>query len=162
MIQFVTAPDEIKYKLPLKVFLAGGITNCPDWQAEIIERLFDDSERFNYLYNVIIFNPRRQFFPIEIKEETERQITWEYNRLKESDIIAFWFARGSLNPIVLFEYGKFITNYNKKIVLGVDAEYERKSDVEIQTKLARPDIVISYNLKDFYYELLIEIKKLNK
>jgi hypothetical protein len=164
MIQFVTAPNEIKYQKVIKLFLAGGISNCPPWQNEIIERLFNDSESktHEYLCNVIVFNPRREKFPIHIKEETERQIVWEYNKLKESDIIAFWFSRGSLNPIVLYELGKWGNSSNKSIVIGIDEGYERKADVEIQTKLSRPDVKIDYNLRDFYYNILNEIKKINR
>lgn len=162
MIQFIIAPEEIKS--PIKLFLGGGITNCADWQSEIIEKLFVDSESktHDYLCDVIVFSPRRAVFPMDVKEEAERQIAWEYKKLKESDIIAFWFANGSLNPIVLFEYGKFITGRKKKIIVGIDNQYERRDDVEIQTRLARPDMKITYNLKDFYYNILQEIKKLNK
>jgi len=164
MIRFVTAPEEIKVKQPIKLFLGGGITSCPDWQSEIIEKLIEDSESKNhdYLCDVIVYNPRRPYFPMNIKEEAERQITWEYHKLKESDIIAFWFSNGSLNPIVLYELGRWGTSDNKPIVIGMDDDYQRREDVEIQTRLSRPDIKIAYDLKNFYYNLLTEIKKFNK
>lgn len=164
MIQILESPNEIVPKSPIKLFLAGGITGVSDWQSEIIERLMKDSENkiHDYLSNVIIYNPRRQKFPIHIIEESYKQITWEYNKLKNSDVICFWFASGSLNPIVLFEYGKFITNNRVKIIVGIDPDYERKIDVEIQTKLERSDININYNIVDFYYNILTELKKLNK
>jgi hypothetical protein len=164
MIQFVTSPEEVKIKYPIKLFLAGDISGCPDWQNEIMERLFNDSEdkTHDYLCNVIVFNPRREHFPIHIKEESERQIVWEFNRLKEADIIAFWFSRGSLNPISLYELGKWGNSSNKSIIVGIDDEYERKFDVEVQTRLARPEVKIVYNLRDFYYNILTEIKKISK
>lgn len=162
MIKFVIAPEELKLGKNIKLFLAGGITSCPDWQSEILEKLFRDSEKFDYLDNVIVYNPRRHFFPIDIPDESERQIKWEFDKLKEADIIAFWFSEGSLNPIVLYELGKWGNSSNIPIVIGISDGYERKSDVEIQTRLARPDIQITYTLKDFYYEILREIKKLNR
>jgi hypothetical protein len=162
MIRFVVAPDESKATKDIKLFLAGGITGCPDWQAEIMEKMFDDSEKFDYLYNVIVFNPRRQYFPKNSKDESEKQITWEYKGFEESDIIAFWFPKETINPIVLYELGKWGNSSKKTIIIGIDEGYERKADVEIQTKLARPEVNIVYTLKDFYYEILLEIKKLNK
>lgn len=164
MIQFIESPNDVMTKCPIKLFLAGGIQNCRDWQSDIIEKMSIDSENkiHDYLSNVIVYNPRRQNFPIHIKEESVKQIIWEYDKLKKSDIISFWFAAGSLNPIVMFEYGKFITNNNIKIVLGIDEDFPRKTDVEIQTKLERADININYNFGDFYYNILTELKKLNK
>lgn len=40
------------------VFLAGGITNCPQWQQEVIDRLQ------GYEIECTILNPRRANFPI--------------------------------------------------------------------------------------------------
>lgn len=160
MIQIIEAPNELLIKQPIRLFLAGGITNCENWQADIIERLLIDSENkiHDYLSNVIVYNPRRQYFPIHIKEESHKQITWEYNKLKVADIICFWFSRGSLNPIVLYEYGKFITNNTKKIIVGIDPDYERKMDVEIQTKLEKTELCIYYNFNDFYWGIMRELK----
>lgn len=162
MIEFVTFPDESISKSPLKLFLAGGITNCENWQSEILKKFVEDSEKFEYLHNVIVYNPRRQNFPMDNQEESEKQIIWEYNKLKESDIIAFWFSKGSINPISLYELGKWGNSTDKNTIIGIDIEYERKKDVEIQTKLARPDINITYKLRDFYYQILQEIKKIYK
>lgn len=125
-----------------KLFLAGGITNCPDWQAEMIDHLKD-------IRDLTIFNPRRANFPINDPNASEEQITWEYNKLKESKFILFWFAQGSLNPIVLYELGRWgNSQLDKKIWIGVDPLYERKQDVEIQTRLSRYDIDIKSSIKD--------------
>lgn len=45
---YIEAPNE-NYSIEnetenTKVFLAGGITNCPDWQSEIVEILSGESE----------------------------------------------------------------------------------------------------------------------
>jgi len=130
----------------LKLFLAGGITNCPDWQKEIIEKL----ENFP---NLTIYNPRRANFPIEDPHAAEEQITWEFNKLQSSDMIIFWFSRGSLNPIVLYELGMWGNSGDKPILIGIDPEYERHQDVIIQTKLARPEVVILNSINDIVDEL---------
>lgn len=163
MIQIVESPKELLIKSPIELFLAGGITNVRDWQSDLIERLLIDSENkiHDYLSNVVVYNPRRQYFHNEV-DEIIKQINREHCKLKKSDIISYWFAKGSLNPIVLLEYGKFGLSSNKPIVVGIDEGYERKMDIEIQTKLSRPEININYNFKDFYYNVLAEIKKLCK
>lgn len=145
----VEAPNEVyslKNNENIKLFLAGGITNCPDWQSVMIEKLKD-------IPNLTIYNPRRKNFPIEDSNAAEAQITWEFNHLRDADIVLFWFSRGSLNPIVLFELGKMI-GLNKKIIIGIDPEYERKRDVEIQSKLSIPDIRIEYSFEGL--ERLVE------
>ena len=38
------------------------------------------------------YNPRRKDFPINDPIASEEQITWEFEHLKNSDIIIFWFA----------------------------------------------------------------------
>lgn len=134
-----------------KLFLAGGITSCDDWQKEIIKE-------FKYINNLTIYNPRREIFPINDPNAAEEQITWEYNHLKSCDYILFWFAKGSLNPIVLYEIGRFGTSSNKQIFIGIDPLYERKLDVEIQTKLSRPDIQILYSIEELANQVIQHLK----
>lgn len=143
MAIIIQSPNDtysVQNNLNKKLFIAGGITNCPNWQSELISYL-DDIE------NLTIYNPRRENIPINDVKSTEEQITWEYNKLKDSDIISFWFSRGSLNPIVLYELGKWLSDKNKRILVGIDYEYERLQDVRIQTRLARPNIFIVHDLK---------------
>jgi 5,10-methenyltetrahydromethanopterin hydrogenase len=125
-----------------KVFLAGGITDCPDWQADFI-KLMEDVD------NVTLYNPRRASFDVKDPDATEVQIVWEHRHLDEADIIIYWFSRGSLNPIVLYELGKYI-NTDKKILIGMDPEYTRKTDVEVQSKL------VGY--KDNFYNNIEDLK----
>ena len=143
-MKVITAINEdysINTNHSVKIFLAGGISNCPDWQSEAIEHFTALSN-----YNFTLYNPRRENFPINDPNASEQQIVWEYNHLRDSDIILYWFARGSLNPIVLYELGMWGNSRDKTIFIGIDPEYERKHDVEIQTKLARPEIIIYDNL----------------
>lgn len=134
------------------VFLAGGISSCPDWQKDVIESLSND--------DIIIYNPRRENFDIKDPNATHEQISWEYNYLKKSDIIAFWFSAGSLNPIVLYELGRWGNSSDRSIVVGVDPEYQRIEDVVIQTKLSRPDVLIHRSLDSFIEGIKKESQKL--
>ena len=152
MAIIIEAPNETNsFNKNNQLFLAGGITNCPQWQNEIIKLL----EKEN---NLTIYNPRRANFPIDDPDAAEEQITWEYNHLKNADIILFWFSNGSLNPIVLLELGKWGLSSTKPIFIGIDKGYERTQDVEIQTKLARPDIEIVYSLKGLANQVIEFIK----
>ena len=149
MAIIIEAPNEvysIQNQNNIKLFLAGGITNCPDWQNELIELI-------RHADNLTIYNPRRANFPINNPDAAEEQITWEYNHLRDADLVSFWFSKGSLNPIVLYELGKMIES-EKKIFIGIDLGYERTQDVVIQTKLSCPNIEIVYSLKELSEQVL--------
>jgi hypothetical protein len=138
MALVIEAPNEIyslKNHKNLKMFLAGGISKCPDWQSYVIGELKN-------VDNLTIYNPRRKKFPIDNPAEAEQQITWEFNHLRDATVLFFWFSRGSLNPIALYELGMWCNSDDKIAIIGVDPEYERKSDVIMQTNLARPNIEI--------------------
>lgn len=76
------------------------------------------------------------------------QISWEFEKLKIADMIIFWFSRGSLNPIVLYELGMWGNSRNyTQIIIGIDEGYERRQDVIIQTTLARPEVLIVNSLE---------------
>lgn len=152
MALIIEAPNEI-YSLEnngnVKLFLAGGISNCPNWQMEMIGRL-------KGFPNLTVYNPRRENFPIEDPNAAEEQIIWEFNHLRDANIIIFWFSKGSLNPIVLYELGMWGNSNDRPILIGIDPEYERKQDVIIQTQLARPEVEI-YDSLDLIVQKLYSI-----
>lgn len=136
----ITAPIYNDVSTKHQLFLAGGITNCPDWQAEVIQQLSD-------MPNLTIFNPRRGTYPSDHKHLDEEQITWEYKHLDKSTIILVWFSAATLNPIVLYELGRWVnSNPDVPAFIGIEPGYKRTNDVIIQTKLARPDIKIVSDL----------------
>lgn len=119
------------------LFVAGGISGCPDWQKEYVHLL--------HPLDIAVFNPRRSSWKGLDPEETERQVTWEHTHLSRADVISFWFCAETLNPIALYELG-FWMNSNKPIVIGSHIEYQRVADVVIQTRLARPTLKVVYSL----------------
>jgi hypothetical protein len=147
-MKYIEAPNKYNGNLSRSIFLAGGITNCPNWQQELVNLLEET--------NLVIFNPRRDHFPIDDPTAAPKQIKWEYNMFKKAKAISFWFSRGSVNPIVLFEYGKWFKS-KKKIFCGIDPKYSRRQDVEIQTKLEGLDIEIVYSLEDLAKQIKKEI-----
>lgn len=115
-----------------KLFLGGGITNCKDWQSDIVEELQD--------IDCIIYNPRRKTFDISDPLQSEIQIRWEHKYLNESDIVIFYFSSETLCPITLFELGARLAHNtyldNQSIYIYCEPSYGRKFDVAFQTHLA--------------------------
>ena len=126
------------------LFLAGGITGCPDWQQELVVRLQD--------LQVVLLNPRRANFPIGNPKAASQQIEWEHRHLRKADAIIFWFPSETLCPITLYELGAWSVYRDergpKPLFIGVHPEYQRRQDVEIQTRLVRPEVQIVYGLPD--------------
>lgn len=148
---YVEAPNTTE-SIKKSIFLAGGITGCNDWQSDLKDKIKD--------IDIIIYNPRRKNFPIDDPKAAEAQITWEYQMLRKADAISFWFCPETMQPIVLFELGSWVVS-DKPILVGVDPKYQRKQDVEIQTKLARPGLKIASSLdelSDQIFKLFNEIK----
>lgn len=138
----ITAPEYRDASTKHRLFLAGGITNCPDWQTDVIQQLTD-------IPNLTIFNPRRDTYPYDHKHLDEEQITWEYKHLERATIILVWFSAATLNPIVLYELGRWVnSNPGIPAFIGIEPGYKRTNDVIIQTKLSRPDIIIVENLDE--------------
>lgn len=124
----------------LHLFVAGGISECQDWQTGFTKSL-EDLER------LVMFNPRRNDFDIKNTNMSEDQIIWEYSALKAADAVSFWFPDYTIAPITLFELGKELGR-KSVIFVGVGQAYHRRFDVELQVRLANPNIEIVYTLED--------------
>ena len=120
------------------VFLAGGITNCKNWQKEVIKELND-------IEKLTVYNPRRTNFDLSNKSINHEQIEWEFERLEKMDIFSMYFCGGaSIQPICMYELGRniirmqnrFPSDWEKRIVISCEVDYIRKEDVIIQTLLA--------------------------
>ena len=143
-----------------KVFLAGGITGCQDWQAEVVARLkLLVGYGKDICPNILLMNPRRANFPIHDPNAAPEQIKWEYSHLRQADAISFWFAPETVQPIVLFEYGYWLGEH-KPLIVGCDPAYPRRQDVLIQTGLARPGLAIYSSLEDVCSGIIYEAIKL--
>ena len=139
-MKYIEAPTEYQRRLignEKSIFLAGGISNCYDWQSELSDLLKNNP--------LVILNPRRKNFPMNDPTAAKKQIEWEFVHMRKADAISFWFSKETLNPIVLYELGAHSMT-DKKLFVGLDPEYLRKVDIETQTALIRPDIQIVYSL----------------
>lgn len=111
------------------IFLAGGITGCPDWQKEASDYILDKT-------SLNVYNPRRENFDINDPDASKEQIIWEFDHLKKADAILFWFPEThSTCPIALFELGRWLDCSTKTIFIGWSDKYSRAYDLHIQLKL---------------------------
>jgi hypothetical protein len=113
------------------VFLAGGISNCPDWQQAVLRYINTDA------FDVI--NPRREGDLAREGSDARHQIAWEFAALEQAQIVLFWFPKDSICPIALLEYGKFLERSTKegiRVIAGYEPGYSRAFDLEEQTQLA--------------------------
>jgi hypothetical protein len=132
MIDVVVAPGPLPFGRPM-LFLAGGITACPDWQGEMI-RLLDPLPR-----EWVVLNPRRAQIPIHDADPAVAQITWEHHALRAAKAILFWFPKESVCPIALYELGAWSMT-QRPIFVGAHDDYPRRLDIDVQTRLVRPDV----------------------
>ena len=130
---YIEAPTEYDGTGP-SVFLAGGISNTHDWQTDLVALLAEAP--------IVILNPRRRNYPWHDPAAAEEQIRWEFRHLRRASAVAFWFPPETLCPIALFELGGRIAEPRQALFVGTHPDYQRRHDIEIQLKLARPEVTV--------------------
>lgn len=173
--QYIEAPKIVEIKNDLSVFLAGGISNCEDWQAHSAEKL-------SQLENLTVINPRRNDWKVDKNEieESVKQISWEFDYIRKTTDIIFWFTDDTLQPISLYELGAALQRNSKywderlpfedehgfvkgqRIFLGADMDYKRILDVKIQAKLINYRWKVKNNLDDLLEDFANYYHKLKK
>lgn len=149
-MKIITAPE--RFDGPgFSCFLAGGITNCPDWQKQVINYIKEYESKNSILEHFNIYNPRRENFPIHIPTAAQEQIKWEYNYLNYCDIFSIYFCNSpSDQPICMYELGRYLllykqlypASYEHRVIISIESGYKREQDVIIQTQLATKDMII--------------------
>jgi hypothetical protein len=120
------------------VFLAGGITGCPEWQGQLVDRV----QAIPNLGKIIVYNPRRPDFPIGDPAAARAQIEWEFLMLERAHVFSMWFCDApSDQPICMYELGRHVALREDRgqahmLAVGVEPGYRRAQDVEIQVELA--------------------------
>lgn len=147
--RYIEAPSFVQF-IGTSIFLAGGITNCENWQQKVSETLLKETSLF-------ILNPRRANFDRTKKEESESQIRWEHFYLNRADKVFFWFPKTAISPIAFFELGVALSR-GKKIYLGFEEGHERATDLKIQTYLEMGKEVEIQNSLDKLIELVLRNK----
>jgi hypothetical protein len=133
-LDYVECPDTyVPQSGRRSLFLGGGITNCPDWRADLRPLLADTPW--------VLINPRRSGVMMDDTALAMAQIDWEHRHLHMADAILFWFCQETLQPITLYELGAWSMT-TKPLFVGVHPGYPRRIDVLVQTRLARPDVQV--------------------
>ena len=153
-MRVITAPED--YRLQdgeVSVFLAGGITNCPNWQNDLIEYINSKHD----VDDLVLFNPRRENFPIGDASAAQAQIEWEFRYLEKANIFSMFFSSGNSDqPICMYELGrnivrmqnKFPTDWSERIIISSASDYNRLNDVLIQVSLATNGDILVLNTID--------------
>ena len=140
-MRYVKCPDILFHGFnEFTLFMAGGITGCPDWQESFKALLSDEG-------SLVLVNPRREMFDITDPTMSDQQIKWEHIHLEQCQGVSFWFPEETLCPITLYELGK-IAMSNKVMFVGTHPNYKRRFDVIKQLQLVRPEIKVTDNLVD--------------
>ena len=148
----IYVPPTIEYSGDrASVFLAGGISDCESWQMRMVELLADSS--------LAVFNPRRSQWVTKDLAAAESQIGWEFRHLRRTTARLFWFPCETVCPIALFELGGW-TRSSEPLFVGMDPAYRRRFDLEVQLRLARPDIEIVYVLEELAAQIVTWEKSL--
>lgn len=152
-MRVVTCPEEFKIVYPLTeddvgpvVFMAGGITGCPDWQSEVINH-YKNGPQANS--TTVLLNPRRTNFDITNPRLSEQQIAWECRHIRKADWVYFWFPKEGKCLITLYELGEAIGS-GRNVRVACHPEYERAFDVHQQLALALPELVVMSSLEELY------------
>ena len=125
------SPAALQPNVNRSIFLAGGISNCWDWQEGVAVKIASAVD------DCIIYNPRREDFDMSAYEEVSRQqIIWEYHALRMSSVNLFWFPAETLCPITLLEYGSAMERLHPgALMCGTHPDYQRRFDVKMQNEL---------------------------
>jgi len=139
------------------IFLAGGITACPDWQHDACTLMSNEP--------VVVLNPRRAEYDSSTGDTLAQQVGWEHHHLHLADLTLFWFPRCdpcvTVQPITLLELGTAIAEAQlrgRQIAVGADAHYPRRPDLELQLRYALPDLILHETL---HHTVTVALHSLN-
>ena len=135
-MRVVTYPEKYDRKEgDITVFLAGGISDCPNWQVDVINYLKTHTER-RYLDNLVILNPRGD--ESQILSFDEKQI-WDFDNLNEADIVSFYFCKDVTQSTSMYELGRHLAlyecGYHDKIVISIENGFKKSNVLNDQCQL---------------------------
>lgn len=140
------APEKLELQKTFPtVFLAGSIEmgKAVDWQTEITNRLD----------NVNIINPRRDDWDSSWIQDISNpqfreQVEWEYDGIRKSDLVVFFFDPKTKSPITLLELGVVLQSGTRAVVYCPEG-YWRKGNVDIYCHLHG---IVVFNDKELFYK----------
>ena len=132
------------------LFLGGAIAmgKAPLWQNDLVQMLSG--------VDGYALNPRRKDYDFNDPTLPRKQIQWEHDHWMIATHRLFWFAKESICPITLLELGRWMQMHSDNVVanrsigtprghlfVGMDPEYDKRVDVEVQLELEyRHDVTV--------------------
>lgn len=139
------------------IFLAGGITGCPNWQAEAAALIYLAAPE------IIVLNPHRANFPIGDKTAGAEQVEWEQEHLHLFNVVTlFWFPASdpavTTQPIAMFELGQALGEH-RRMAVGADVGYPRYEDVHLLTRCAYKSLPVCDSLGSTVFDAVALIQR---
>ncbi len=147
-VQVYESPSSPSFTAP-SIFLAGGIDQAPNWQAEAIKLIYEKSK---IVLNV--FNPRRsERFTTEDYNGHWEQVTWEFEHLRKANVIIFWFPENAPCTTSLFELGYWLGRCPEKVVMGINPQHYKERSIKTQIELLSKELFPPLQLTEVYDSL---------
>jgi hypothetical protein len=130
MATIIEAPNEfgiLSSKTWLySIFLAGSIENgkAEDWQEKLSNslRCFD---------SIVVLNPRRKNWNPDLDgKELRKQIVWEQEGIRVSDLVVFYLDPTTKSPISLLELGQCLGS-SKRVIVFCPPTFFRYTNVDV-------------------------------
>ncbi len=163
-VRIFTSPEKVDREeleqYQLRVFLAGGISNCPDWQQDIIDLIVNCHDwRPKQL---LLINPRlANFDPTAGPEVIQNQVKWEFDCLNHiANLHLFWFPKETMCPITLYELGRSVSS-DISVLVGTHPEYQRLTTMKQQLQLIDSPSVsdeMCHSLQELVQQLLRKVQ----
>ena len=138
----IYAPSYLPVQSVPSIFLAGSIEmgTAEDWQTRVANDLKDSAGT--------LFNPRRPDWDSSWKQTKDdpqfrTQVEWELDHLRRADIIALYFAPGTMSPISLLEMGLHVVRGN--VIICCPTGFWRKGNVDIVAEQAGVPVYETYD-----------------
>lgn len=143
---------------PPAVFLAGGITKCPNWHPHAVNVLRESG------VPMVVLNPARKDFPIDDPDAGEAQVRWEqHHLLLPATITMLWFPAPLepqiVQPIAMFEFGQAINSRPGRLLVGASDQYPRQRDVHLMMKVHHPDTPVQVSLNGLLFATITRVRR---
>ena len=118
----------------ISIFLAGSIEmgKAQDWQSELTKWLESNCPKD---VNLTVYNPRRDDWNSDWRQDINEpqffdQVSWELDRIENSDLVVIYFAPDTQSPISLLELGK-VAESGSPCIVCCPKGFWRKGNVDI-------------------------------
>jgi hypothetical protein len=127
------------------LFLAGPVANCGPWRRRLAELLLP--------LPITLIDPTRADYAALGPGALAAHVAWERRHQGLATWRLFWFAPPTRCAITLYELGAWSMT-DAPLFVGVHPRYPHRHDVEVRTRLVRPDVTIAASLEELAQQVL--------